>query len=126
MKLFTLLLTALFFISCEGNTDEIFNVSNNTNSEITLKFENPVLAIDSLQYIGIGETKEIAFLSFLGGNSNARGPIIFDTVTVYNSTDTMITNFVFEQNWILESKQEKKFPSSYKHTHSLTITNSDF
>lgn len=113
-------------ISCEGNTDEIFNVTNNSSSEITIVFNKSTLGTDSIQVIPVGIEKEVAFLSFRGGISNAGGPILFDTVTVYNATDTMKTNFVYEQNWNSTTKQESKIPSAYTHTHHLEITDADF
>jgi hypothetical protein len=122
---------ALFFLlfslySCDGNTNEIFNVRNNSSEEITIVFHKNILSTDSIQIISEGITKEVANLNFRGGISNPNGPILFDSVTVYTQTDTMITQFNDELNWNTVTEQVSKFPSSYTHTHDLVITDEDF
>ncbi len=112
--------------SCDGNTNEIFNVRNNSSEEITIVFHENILSTDSIQIISEGITKEVANLNFRGGISNPNGPILFDSVTVYTQTDTMITQFNDELNWNTVTEQVSKFPSSYTHTHDLIITNEDF
>lgn len=117
---------AITLVSCDGSTEEIFTVTNSSSSELTLIFETPYLGTDSIQYILPGEEKVVAYFSLRGGIEKPKSAVVFDSIGVFNDTDTLQYNLAFTQDWTTITIQESKFPSSYKHSHSVTIIDDNF
>lgn len=97
----SILLVALIFLaSCEGNTDYVFSVKNNStvNIKVWSYFFNNSLNTDTLS-IAPGESRIIAQTSQLGGNKFSVPATSFvDSVDIFNSSNQKIPDSIVYQD----------------------------
>ena len=113
-------------IACEGNTYREWNVVNNSTSQIQIELKSGLSDLE-LSRVGPDSIRRIIVTDQLGGSDFAGNPTqSFDTLLIFNSTDTLIKNVYDSANWIIESEQASKTPSGWEHKFNLTITDQDF
>lgn len=128
----SLVLSILFFASCEGNTEYLLNVKNNSSLPITLKpnIDMGYNADNSETInIAIGETKQIAHWEQRGGESESV-EILSAITTIYgtqhNNKELDEAAYRFAYRWVETIEEKKQRPANYSHTYVLTLQDSDF
>lgn len=117
-------------IACDGNTDTVFEVHNQSADTlyfkwIPLRYDTSITETETLLP---GEVTQVLYQSTLGGRSNP--PKIsehMDEPTLINTTgDTSLLELATEATWHISSMQKRRVPSNWEHRYSLTVTEADF
>ena len=130
MKMNTLRTLAIavmpFLVACEGNTYREWNVVNNSSTQIQIELISGNSGLD-YSTVGPDSVRKIIITDQLGGSEFAGNPVhSFDSLLIYNLTDTLVKSVYDSSNWIVESEHVSKTPSSWEHKFTFTLTDQDF
>lgn len=126
-----LVASLLFFASCEGNTEYLLHVKNNSTEPITLvhKIDWSYTNFEDTIQIAVGETKQIAQWNQLGGNSQSvdiTGYI--SSIYGLQTNSKELDSSVYQSNtrWEERIEEKKRIPANYWHYYELSLTDVDF
>jgi len=113
-------------VACEGNTYREWNVVNNSSSRIQIELKSGLSGLEQSN-VGPDSIRRIMVTDQLGGSDYAGTPVhSFDSLLIYNATDTLIKNVYDSTNWSIESEQVRKMPSAWEHKFTFKVSDSDF
>lgn len=99
---------------------------NNSSTQIHIELTSGSSGLDH-STVGPDSIRKIIITDQLGGSDYAGNPThSFDSLLIYNLTDTLVKNVYDSANWIVESEQVSKAPSGWEHKFTFTITDADF
>lgn len=121
---------ALSLTSCEGNTRLEWSLENQSSDDLFIVHEAwdyAALPPDTLMVLS-GETLLLGSNDLLGGNANAYAPASFiDTLFIFSASGNLCTKDWEEtNNWLIESEELSRVPSSWRHTYVLSVDDGDF
>lgn len=117
-------------VACEGNTDTIFEVENETAD--TLYFKWIAIRYDTSlvesEMILPNSTHMVLYESTLGGRKEV--PAISEYMGnpyLTNATgDTAQINLAVEDTWDIISTERRKVPANWEHRYTVIVSESDF
>ena len=129
---FCLWLLVLALVSCEGNTR--FEVMARNETENAIRIEHKSRSLSNLDTfiimtnVGPGETVLLSSEDWLGGRSEAAEPIqILDSMAVFNASNEQSNHaWRIPEQWHIQSYQDRKIPSQWRHTYLLGVREGDF
>lgn len=122
---FAALTTAL--ISCEGNTDRVRLLANNSSSDLTIvaaTYWYPDIELT----VAEGETKEFFTSSQRGGSDYVIHPNSdIDSLLITNTAgDTCRINYADSLQWEITVTERSRVPADWLHEYTLIVTDEDF
>lgn len=117
-------------MSCDGNTDAVFEVENRTSD--TLIFNWVSIRYDTLiveaERVLPGSTQLVLFESTRGGRKNvpAISEYLGDPFLTSASGDTSVLNLVDPGIWEITSTERRKLPSDWEHRYRLVVNTDHF
>ena len=122
-----LLSLAILFPSCEGNTDRIRQIRNNTSGLIQV-VANGMYIPDYNASISTGQTESLFVSHQRGGSSYVESPSMGITdMTITNASgDTCLKEFTLPGNWEINLEERKKTPSDWQHEYTFIVNENDF
>jgi hypothetical protein len=126
LKIATLVLLSILF-SCEGNTDRIRTIQNNTSGTIQVIADGNLPA-DYNKTIPSGGAETLFISGQLGGSDFIENPAegIHSLIILNAFGDTCVKDYLLQSNWSIDVQQTKRFPSNWRHEYTFSITDSDF
>ena len=113
-------------IACEGNTYREWVIQNDSSTQIQIELSSGFSDLET-STVGPDSSRRIMVTDQLGGSDYAGNPThSFDSLLIFNATDTLIKSVYDSANWSVESQQVRKVPSHWEHRFNFTVTNSDF
>jgi hypothetical protein len=127
LKLIGLLSLIILLASCEGNTDRVRQVRNNTSGNIQVSANGSMLT-NFNKTISINQTEILYIGNQLGGTDYVEYPAngIATMVITNASGDTCTKDFTIQANWDISVEQRKKIPSDWLHEYTFIVEDSDF
>ena len=125
--LFALILMSACLMACEGNTRLEWSLENESSGNVIVIHDASDYDFFDTLHISAGEARLLGQNDYLGGHSLPFDPFSFiDTLLIYNDSG-QISSKDWEQtlNWQIESFQDRKMPSQWRHTYLLTIDDGD-
>lgn len=125
-------LLVLALVSCEGNTRYEVMVRNETENAIRVEHQSRSLSnLDTfiiMTNVGPGETVLLSSEDWLGGRSEAAEPIqILDSMAVFNASNEQSNHaWRIPEQWYIQSYQDRRIPSQWRHTYLLGVSEGDF
>lgn len=113
--------------SCEGNTDRIRIIKNNTSGPIMVSASG--ISISNFnKSISEGESEMLFIGGQMGGSDQVENPATgISSLIIVNSTgDTCSKDFTIQSNWDIKIEQTKKTPSNWKHEYTFILNDGDF
>lgn len=124
---FVLFLGIIALTSCEGNTDRIRIIQNNTSGTIQVIATGSIFDKVSKSILS-GQSETLFISNQRGGSSYIEVPATgLDTLIITNSLgDTCKKDFLLQSNWNIRTEQTRKRPSNWQHEYKFAVTDSDF
>ena len=127
MRLFTISVLALALVSCEGNTDRVRLVYNQSSTAVTVEADadwNTGIEIT----VQPGEVQELFMMSQLGGSDYIVHPYSnMDTLIIMNAAgDTCTINYADSLSWEYHVEERSRFPADWLHEYTVVVTDGDF
>ena len=125
-------LLALAMVSCEGNTRHEVRVRHATKNVIRVEHQSRNLSDEYsaivITNVGPGETVLLASEDWLGGRSEAAEPSqILDSMAVFNASNEQSNHaWRVADQWYIESHQDRKIPSQWRHAYLLGVREGNF
>lgn len=126
-KILILAALAVALVSCEGNTDRVRLVANNSSSQLSV-----VASTQWYPDIGLsvneGETEAFFTSSQLGGSDYVIHPYSeIDTLIITNEAgDTCTINYSDSLQWDVVVTERSRVPADWLHEYTLVVTDEDF
>lgn len=119
-------LLGLTLISCEGNTDRVRLIDNQSSSELNV--EKVTYWSSGTLTIAEGETKEFYSASQLGGSDYIVHPASgIDTLIITNAVgDTCTKNYLDSLAWEYTVTERSRIPADWLHEYTFIVTDEDF
>ena len=113
--------------SCEGNTDRIRQIRNNTSGSINVIADGTTVS-NYNESISVGQTEILFIESQLGGSDYIETPSagIISMIITNTSGDTCLKDFIPQNNWEIIVEERKKVPSDWRHEYTFIVDDSDF
>jgi len=123
-----IMVLAIVFVSCEGNTDWTWYIENDSSGTIEVHSVINLNDIDSIQFIPSGVQREIATMNMRGGRENPGSPSasMVSLVILNEEGDTILKDPKIDGNWFSNSIQRKKIPSQWEHDFHFQVFDVDF
>lgn len=119
-------------MACEGNTDMVFEVANNTSDTLVVSHGSQFDARPTIQVMP-DEVAEIAVHSVLGGQPEAMDMNISltssfqDTLEIRTvAGDTCTKDWRELNNWESEVEELNKIPANWEHRYRFSVADADF
>lgn len=118
-------------MGCEGNTRQIYFIANETSGPVTVIHAHSSyiqgMALDTVT-VPAGERQELGMEDWLGGRIDPDLPTAFiDTLLVYNEGGALTDrDWTLMETWEIESFEDRKIPSQWRHEYTIEVTDSDF
>ena len=118
---------AALLISCEGNTDRVRQIRNESSHSINVNASGTNVS-NYDKSIAAGETEILFIGNQLGGSDYVEEPANgITTLIIVNSLgDTCTKDFSIKENWDIHVEQRKKVPSDWQHEYTFIVNDSDF
>lgn len=113
--------------SCEGNTDRIRIIKNNTSGPIMVSASGTSISNFNMS-ISEGQSETLFIGGQRGGSDLVENPATgISSLIIVNSTgDTCTKDFTIQTNWDIRVEQTKKIPSNWNHEYTFILNDSDF
>jgi hypothetical protein len=132
MRKFFIITAACGLMACEGNTDMVFEVANNSSDTLEVSHRSQFDPRPTIQVLP-DEVAEIAVHSMLGGQPEAMDMNITltssfqDTLVIRTVTgDTCTKDWRGLYNWESEVEELKKVPANWEHRYRFSVADADF
>jgi hypothetical protein len=119
---------ATLFISCEGNTNREYIITNTSQDSIKVRFNNNYMgSIDSFD-IAPQSSQGIFEYDQRGGSDYSENiSSVFDSFVITNSFgDTCTKSVWIDDNWEKMIGQIKRVPSHWEHDYFFNVDDSNF
>jgi hypothetical protein len=122
-----LLVFIIFLSSCDGNTDRIRIIKNNTTGEIKVTASGTSMS-DFNKSILTGQSETLFIGGQMGGTDQVENPSFgISSMIITNATgDTCTKDYTVQENWEIKVEQTKKRPSNWKQEYTFIVNDSDF
>lgn len=117
----------IFLSACEGNTDRIRIIENNTSGEIhVIAFGTSMADFD--KSIAPEQSETLFLGGIMGGTDQVENPSIgISSMIITNATgDTCIKDYTIQENWDIKVEQTKKRPSNWNQEYTFIVNDNDF
>ena len=117
--------STISFISCEGQTNKEWSVTNNSSSKISVEMQINSSDI-RLETIEPGETKTTAIYSTVRG---ARPDVdAIEGIRSFHITQLiqLKKSGTLEQSWLTDVRKTRKVPAEYTHKFNFSVVDGDF
>ena len=132
MRKFLILTAACGLMACEGNTDMVFEVANNSSDTLEVSHRSQFDPRPTIQVLP-DEVAEIAIHAMLGGQPEAMDMNITltsgfrDTLVIRTVAGDACTKDWRElNNWESEVEELKKVPANWAHRYRFSVADADF
>lgn len=131
LSIVSIAFVAVLLMGCEGNTQQSYFLENATSDWVTVIHAHSVFTdgmdLDTVS-IAAGERQELGVENWLGGREQPDLPAAFiDTLIVFNSAGQLCTkNWLLMSEWEIESFEDRKVPSQWRHEYTFNVTEGDF
>ena len=118
--------------SCEGNTRYEVMVRNDSQDAIGVEHQSRSLSDQdtgmSITSVASGETALLSSDDWLGGRPEAAEPSqVLDSIAVFNLSNEKSNHaWRIADQWYIESHQDRKIPSQWRHTYLLGVKEENF
>lgn len=124
------LFLAIVLWGCEGNTHQAYFLRNQTSESVVVVHSHSAYSASPMDTVVVpsGEVKELGNEDWLGGRVEPDLPAAFiDTFLVYNADGMLCTKDWTQMNaWEIESFEDRKVPSQWRHEYTFEVQESDF
>ena len=122
-----LLVPIIFLSSCDGNTDKIRIITNNTAGEITVTASGTSVS-DFNKSISAGQSVTLFIGGQMGGTDQIENPSFgISSMIIKNAAgDTCTKDYTIQEKWSIKVEQTNKRPSNWKHEYTFIVNDSDF
>ena len=127
IRLFTISALALALVACEGNTDRVRLVDNQSSTVLTVEAKAEWNEDIDLM-IQPCEAQELFMMSQLGGSDYVVHPYSnMDTLIIMNAAgDTCMINFADSLSWEYHIEERSRIPADWLHEYTVVVTDEDF
>lgn len=132
MRNFFIIAAACGLMACEGNTDMVFEVVNDSSDTLEVSHRSQFDARPTIQVLP-DEVAEIAVHSMLGGQPEAMDMNITltssfqDTLVIRTlAGDSCGKDWRELNNWESEVEELKKIPANWHHRYRFSVADEDF
>ena len=122
-RLAILLLPILFLTSCESETFYIWQVTNNSSTEIIVLFDAEMPSYSSQTTVPVGLTETIGTDVSDGSVAPASPSSPITDMIIINATDTSDKDFRIEANWLVSQEADGRDNNIY---FSFEVDDADF
>lgn len=127
-KYYLLLAAPIFLMSCEGNTNREYNITNNSQDSLNLYIHNNYYdQLDSF-VLAPQTSMEVLETNQRGGSdySTDIGSTFTQFLIKNEAGDSCIKSHLIDANWTKEVIQVRKAPSQWEHDYEYVVNDSDF
>jgi hypothetical protein len=121
------LILNVFLTSCEGNTDRIRIIENQTSGSVNVTATGSLVSTFDKR-LSMGQSETLYLGGQMGGSDMVENPADgISTLLIINTNgDTCSKDFTIQSNWDIQVEQTKKTPSNWKHEYTFIVRDSDF
>ena len=128
--LFTVAIASVLVLltSCEGGTTRIWSIHNASTSAVHVRATVLLNGAEVDTVVAAGRLVQLTWWEQRGGSSRIEPPTEeFSQIVITNpQMDTATNAWQQIDNWLVQSDQLSRVPSSWEHTHVLVVTDSLF